>query len=118
MTLGELVKGRIGALASGRVYCASAGEKPALPYIVWYPISDVPLVTHTEYNELAVALVQVDSFASTAAAADALRKEVELAMCSENVDTYPTDMGRVQAEESVTPRIFNAQADFNITYEP
>jgi len=118
MTLGALVDARIGALAGGRVFCAQAVEMPATPYIVWLPISDVPNTTHDAYRDQSTALVQVNVYAATAAEADEVRTEVVDAMCDGHDDAQAIDVGRMTFEDAISPNLFNAQADIEITYAP
>jgi hypothetical protein len=118
MTLGALITSRIGTLTGSRVYCSQSPAGAVAPYMVWNPISDVPNTTQEDYRGISTALVQVNAYALTAAAADALRTLAIDAMCSAYSDTTLTDGGRMQFEDAITPPLFNAQADFEITYAP
>jgi hypothetical protein len=118
MTLGALITARIGTLASSKVYCLQAPAGSVAPYIIWRPISSVPITTHDTYRSIVTALVQVDHYSTTAAASDSLRTLTIAAMCSGHDDTFCTDDGRMQLEDAVTPNLYNAQADFEITHAP
>lgn len=119
MTLGALITARIGTLASSKVYCLQAPAGTAAPYVVWRPIASTPMTNHdATFRELATALVQVDYYATSAAAADAGRTTAISAMLTGQSDTVCTDDGRMQYEDAITPALYNAQADFEITYAP
>lgn len=118
MTLGALITGRIGTLAAGKVYCMQAPAGSVAPYVIWRPVSSTPITTQDSYRDLVTALVQVDCYTTGATTSDALRTLGITAMCAGHDDTSCVDDGRMQYEDAITPPLFNAQADFEITYAP
>jgi hypothetical protein len=118
MTLGALITARIGTLAGGKVYCVQAPAGSVAPYIIWHPVSSAPITTQDSFRDIVTALVQVDCYTTGASASDALRTLAISGMCSGHSDTTCADDGRMQYEDAITPPLFNAQADFEITYAP
>lgn len=113
-----LADSTITALVSTRAYAVSGGEQVALPYLVWQRIASDGTDTHDEDDaKLEEITVQVSCFASTHAAAVALRRAVR-AVIARNDAAGPATASNLQdLGHDDDRRAFGVSIDFAIWHD-
>lgn len=104
-----------GTAAGARVFRSQVTTSPARPYIIFQTISSAPINSHAENAGLYEHLVQVSCYADNPDAAEALRAQAIALLEGEHAaGPILVDSLREGPEESVTPALHRADADFTV----
>jgi hypothetical protein len=100
-----------------------APESASLPLVLLTLVSDQRLVNHEGANELANAVIQVDSFATDAGASETLRDAVIDALHGFRGTIGPASFGPVlhassREDDGFAPDRFRSSCDIQATYTP
>ena len=112
MSVQTEIQAILAPLATGGAWNLRAPQMPVFPYIVWQRISDQPDVTLGHGVAIRNARIQVDAYASTYPAAQAINEAVEAALLASA--TFKAVPGLCQDLYEDDPALYRISQDFSV----